>query len=843
MDVGFFEATTPHKNVSLKVKVRRRTYEWFKTLDRSGLKRIWPCAEAGYSLGELDKILETMQRFFAQENVLKTETDGAFVIVTEIYKSPKSGYPGRLYSGSGCQSLVRAIRSNILEETADLDMNNAMPRCVVWVSSQFKIHCPQFAHYVENRDVVLQSIAEEANVSKVKAKQLLIMSLTTSTFLKTRSGQLRKLDYEAKEIQKQLMCRPELQWILPFCKDQENKPGSFMALFYNFIECKLLMRVSTMLVDQLGIDVSTFIFDGLNIADKTKHGNQEILDRASAACEEIAPGINMVWCWKDPDFTLLSKDKKPLTDEDGTVRELRIPSSYQPPPPQLAAPRTCAILDPEIEPTYEELRAEFSLNLGGMHGKVGSEYIRVDAGKVEIIDENHLRQRYRELVYFEIKDIVENGVTKTVKEKHKFIDRWMSDERMNVRYIRNKQERYCWDAFDMYPEISKCPENIYNLWNGFAAETMVTDIENSDVRDGLVRFLEHFKMLCSDKKEPYDFMLDIIAHALQHPNVKLGIMLCLVGKQGCGKERIWNLIVRMIGEHASFQTMKPENDVFGDNNGRMRDAFFVRVAEAENKKFKSYVGELRTLITDCVIRVRSLYCAPMNVKSYARFFCDTNFRNALPDEHGERRLFITDCSSQRIGDAPYFQALVKSIDDDRCIRAFYDFLMARPIKRMYIGKDIPIGEYQKQLKDARRSTVEHFLEWLVESQALSVLTLSLTNEELFNAFKRWREDGGEFDRSKNSVLRELQLSAIEGVKLTKPRVDFQDQFGTSTTKQVKTYLFNLIKLRERYDVAQPAAAFYESSGTIDCFREVDEWIESIGFNARNLSRKRPMAYD
>ena len=78
---------------------------------------------------------------------------------------------------------------------------------------------------------------------------------------------------------------------------------------------------------QTGVHGAIRAFDGLNVADKSRHGDQAILDRARAVCEEVAPGIDMVWAWKELDFVLESKDKVPLTDADGAPKELRVPAS------------------------------------------------------------------------------------------------------------------------------------------------------------------------------------------------------------------------------------------------------------------------------------------------------------------------------------------------------------------------------------------------------------------------------------------------------------------------------------------------------------------------------------
>jgi len=80
-----------------------------------------------------------------------------------------------------------------------------------------------------------------------------------------------------------------------------------------------------MLTDEFGISVAALVFDGLNVTGRQWHNNQSILDRAYAVCEEICPGMNMLWAWKQLDFVLESKDKVPLTNADGSPKELRTP--------------------------------------------------------------------------------------------------------------------------------------------------------------------------------------------------------------------------------------------------------------------------------------------------------------------------------------------------------------------------------------------------------------------------------------------------------------------------------------------------------------------------------------
>eukprot|EP00966_Prymnesium_polylepis_P158562 3665374-Prymnesium_polylepis.1 len=290
-----------------------------------------------------------------------------------------------------------------------MDMSMAMPRILLWACRQFQIPTPQLQYFVAHRDGpggMLQRLMDESNVTKARAKQLTNIPWTMGESMRTSNQYLKSIDKEAKSVQQALMARPELLWILPYCK--EANPTCTR-------------------IPELKIPVAALVFDGLNIADKTKHGDQTILDRAHAVCEEVCPGINMIWAWKELDFTIESADKlEKIKNADGTIKELRVPTDFSPPPLRVedSADNSEGELDPETEPSYEQLRTEFSLGLEGKHGKVGSEYIRVeDDGKLTLFDTSHFKARYCHMKYFEM----EEGE----KTDDSFIERWIKDPRMD----------------------------------------------------------------------------------------------------------------------------------------------------------------------------------------------------------------------------------------------------------------------------------------------------------------------------------------------------------------------------------------------------------------------------
>ena len=163
---------------------------------------------------------------------------------------------------------------------------------------------------------------------------------------------------------------------------------------------------------------------------------------------------------------------------------------------------------------------------------------------------------------------------------------------------------------------------------------------------------------------------------------------------------------------------------------------------------------------------------------------------------------------------------------------------------MYIGKDIPVGAYQKDLNDSLRSLAEQFLEWFVEDQPIVICgnpaptTITLKVDELVEMYKKWQ---GDLEGSKASIMRALQLTHISGVQQIKTwediivldeAIEYSDQesnFQTTVKKQVRKYVFELEKLRDRYNICYgdetPSAP--PQLDQADCERDVSTWEQRI----------------
>eukprot|EP00966_Prymnesium_polylepis_P151854 3508308-Prymnesium_polylepis.1 len=425
--------------------------------------------------------------------------------------------------------------------------------------------------------------------------------------------------------------------------------------------------------------------------------------------------------------------------------------------------------------------------------------------------------------YYEIEED-DDGVPK--KKDYSFIDKWMRDPRMDAEFLRagDKAKRYYWTRFTMCPRMKECPDDEYNLWNGFAADKLDKKYDD-DARAGLLQILEFHKMLCSGNRPQYDFMLDILAHLVQYPEVKLGVALCLVGKQGAGKGHEWSIIERIVGKApATYVTAKPEKNVYGDNNPNLREAMFIRVTEADKKKMAGHIGELRTYITDSPVETRSLYCKAINIANFTRFFFDTNEVDALPDNDEERRYFIIKVCEKYLNNIDYFSKVDAAIESDGAIRALFDFLQARAIKKRYGKHDVPVGDYQKTLKEANRSYVDQFVKWIVLQQETQDSTGKFKDEIVASMYVDYRGGGDVAERNKRSILRELELVGIDGV--TKPHPiregEYDENDHTLKQKWATYYHFDYDKLRMRYEIGADTHTPVAVT-PIDCERDIAQW--------------------
>jgi hypothetical protein len=292
MDISMFNSSdhSQASKIIIDVKVKRRNYYYLKSLSKSDVKKLRPC-DKQWGKKDQKELHDQLQKCLKQ----KVSEDDEWVTLRETYEPQRDGFPGRLYARNGVQTLMSAFRSTLLESTADVDMSMAMHRVLKLVCNNFDIPSPVLDEYIQGRDGRLQELMDASGMSKDKAKQLFTQIWTNCNYYNQykRHEFLMRSDKEAKEVQKQLMEVDELKWILPSCKEK-NRPGSFIAHLYQWIESKLVLCAHNKLVEN-GHEVATIIFDGMNLVNGKLDGDKPILALLQDACEEVCTFAASCW--------------------------------------------------------------------------------------------------------------------------------------------------------------------------------------------------------------------------------------------------------------------------------------------------------------------------------------------------------------------------------------------------------------------------------------------------------------------------------------------------------------------------------------------------------------------
>jgi hypothetical protein len=91
------------------------------------------------------------------------------------------------------------------------------------------------------------------------------------------------------------------------------------------------------------------------------------------------------------------------------------------------------------------------------------------------------------------------------------------------------------DSMQIYPDASKCPKKVFNLWRPFAMELLTNPYVSN--AGGLKKMLKHIEILCNNEKPVYNYFIGWIAMMIQ----KQTTLITLISKEGAGKGTLMQL--------------------------------------------------------------------------------------------------------------------------------------------------------------------------------------------------------------------------------------------------------------------------------------------------------------
>jgi uncharacterized Zn-finger protein len=274
-----------------------------------------------------------------------------------------------------------------------------------------------------------------------------------------------------------------------------------------------------------------------------------------------------------------------------------------------------------------------------------------------------------------------------------FFDKWKKDPTAQV-----------YQDVGMYCHDVKCPDNVLNLWTGFAASKLTpheVDIEP---------FLNHVRIMANHDESVYQFLIKWMANMFQFPSTP-SIFVALSSDEGTGKSALMQLITNMVGCDKSIEIDNPETQLFGTFNAHLQDKVFININEVDRKDMNQFYNKLKSAINSPTCCVHDKGKKAFDITNIRHYFCTTNNDHAVIVKEGNRRYMMAQTSNELIGKHEYHTGFYNWIDKPSTQYSVYNYLMNLPnIPKKFIVSDIPITNLMRDAYELNKDPMEDFVQ-------------------------------------------------------------------------------------------------------------------------------------
>jgi hypothetical protein len=236
-------------------------------------------------------------------------------------------------------------------------------------------------------------------------------------------------------------------------------------------------------------------------------------------------------------------------------------------------------------------------------------------------------------------------------------------------WLEHPQRRQ-YNTMRFMPMIEK--EGVYNLWRGFAYESIPGDCSY---------YLEHLKAnICKGNLEYYDYLIKWMARLVQEPATTGEVAIVLRGGKGTGKGWFARTIGRLFGRH--FMHIANAKHLIGNFNSHLQDCVLLFADEAFFAGDKSHESVLKMLISEDILPIEKKGYDLEASPNFVHLIMASNDPHVIRATGDERRYFVLDVGEGKKQDADFFGKM-----NDQLEGGGYDALL-------YLLQSIDISEFQ-----------------------------------------------------------------------------------------------------------------------------------------------------
>jgi hypothetical protein len=339
---------------------------------------------------------------------------------------------------------------------------------------------------------------------------------------------------------------------------------------------------------------------------------------------------------------------------------------------------------------------------------------------------------------------------------------------------------YNYDPSSLERILTRGERRLLNLYCGFAYKP------NPCSPEAYQCFIDHIYASVENREEG-DYILDWFAAKLQNPEVMIGTMVILSGREGCGKTIICDIICRILGSHNAVKV--PMSDLNQSFNSQYANKLLLSVEEynpGANKQQRDLREKVKNLVTSQTILVNAKFMPAYENKAYHSVIATTNARTTEDISFDNRRMSFVHFDNQnlkmlggRIDDDAYFAPLVALSKSPEALSGLCHFLMTREVSIGRVMKPLSTS-MSKEAKTFVENPVCDFLRTLADTGVL-VAVDEMPNKDNPFPTKQWPLSACAIPRSTlNQMFR-------EHVREFRRQTISRDQAGRMLAKALNNY--------------------------------------------------------
>jgi len=305
------------------------------------------------------------------------------------------------------------------------------------------------------------------------------------------------------------------------------------------------------------------------------------------------------------------------------------------------------------------------------------------------------------------------------------------------------EDRLSYRSKECIPPPLYCPENVYNLWNGWPIEKIPLDTSVS-----YEPIMKLFNSVCGHNDEVVEYLLNWFAHKVQYPGKKSMVAIVLyTQEEGTGKTSIAEGIFGKFFMDKAYDYMMSTSqmeDIVGkfSTAGEKLSATCNEINLGETSKF---MNQIKGFITDPKFNKEIKGVQSETIDNVCDVIFTTNNPNAIKISQADRRFQVIEPDGSVANNIEFFTPIHIALNDDKVMRHFFEFLKNRDISKFVPTRDRVMTAVQKEFKINTLSTIQEFAIDLYRDEDFDRMK-ELTYKEFYEKYQIYCANNGKSDK-------------------------------------------------------------------------------------------------